>query len=364
MITRSPTRAESGIALVIVMMMIIVFATLAGGFAYSMKIETKLARNTGWESDMEWLGRSGVELGKYVLAQQLAAPPPESMYSALNQVWAGGPGNLTNEVLANIRLKDVELGPGKFSVSIVDMERKFNLSSINQANTLVLDRALMLMGVETGEAQTIRDSYLDWIDLDHKNHLNGAESLDYLTMPAPYYAKNGPVDDIRELLLLKGMTEEIFWGRSRGEGGPSRPSTPYLESIAAGELDGMGLVDLFTTIAGAGRAINVNTVNRQVLQLVPGIDAPLANAIISERDGPDGSPGTDDDAPFTNTGEVLQLLGPDQAIAAPIAQFLVVQSQVFEITVDADVAGYKRRFVALVHRRGRQQVDTLYFTWK
>lgn len=368
MTLRAQHRSQAGIALIIVMMMIVVFATLAGGFAYSMKVETKLARNTGWESDMEWLGRSGVELGKYVLAQQLASPPPDAMYSALNQVWAGGPGNPTNEVLMDIRLKDVELGPGKFSVSIVDQERKFNLSAVNQANPAVMERALMLIGVESGDVQTIIDSYLDWIDPDHKNRPNGAESLDYLTMTTPYYAKNGPVDDIRELLLLKGMTEQVFWGRGRIEsamgGGRPQPTSPYLQSIGFGQLGSVGLVDLFTTIAGAGPGVNVNTASEQVLQLVPGIDQSLASAIVAARNGPDGAPGTEDDTPFINTGELINVPGMDQTIVGALARYLVVQSQVFEITVDAEVAGYKRRFVALVHRRSRQQVDTLYFTWK
>ena len=33
-----------GVALIIVMIVIIILATLAGGFAYSMKVETRLAR--------------------------------------------------------------------------------------------------------------------------------------------------------------------------------------------------------------------------------------------------------------------------------------------------------------------------------
>ena len=65
---------ERGIALVIVMIVIIILATLAGGFAYSMKVETKLARNSSFDADMEMLGRSGVELGRYVLAMQLRIP--------------------------------------------------------------------------------------------------------------------------------------------------------------------------------------------------------------------------------------------------------------------------------------------------
>src|SRR5439155_13565070 len=105
-----------GIALIIVMMVIVVFSVLAAVFAMSMKVEVQLARNVDSESEMEWLGRSGVELARYVLAQQLNCP--NEPYDALNQKWAGGPGGncATNGPLADISLEHVQLGRGRFSV--------------------------------------------------------------------------------------------------------------------------------------------------------------------------------------------------------------------------------------------------------
>ena len=35
-----------------------------GIFAYNMRVETKLAMNSNNETEMEWLGRSGVELAR------------------------------------------------------------------------------------------------------------------------------------------------------------------------------------------------------------------------------------------------------------------------------------------------------------
>jgi len=67
---RSPIEAQSGIALIVVMISIFVLAILAGGFAFSMKIETKLARNANNETELEWLGRSGVEYARYIIAEQ------------------------------------------------------------------------------------------------------------------------------------------------------------------------------------------------------------------------------------------------------------------------------------------------------
>ena len=78
------------------MLVIIVLATLAGGLAYSMKVETKLARNSSFDSDMENLGRTAVERARYILAMHLKIPG-EGAYTALNQFWSSGlPG--TNEL--------------------------------------------------------------------------------------------------------------------------------------------------------------------------------------------------------------------------------------------------------------------------
>ncbi len=107
------------------MIVIVVLGILAGGFAYSMKVETKLARFGTYETDLEWLGRSGVEFGRYVLGQQLGIPN-EGAYASLNQKWAGGPGGSTNELLADIHLDNNHLGDGVFSVRIIDTGR--NLS--------------------------------------------------------------------------------------------------------------------------------------------------------------------------------------------------------------------------------------------
>ena len=44
----------------IVMIVIISLSLLAMGFVMSMKVETRLARNSQLRPDMDWLGRSGV----------------------------------------------------------------------------------------------------------------------------------------------------------------------------------------------------------------------------------------------------------------------------------------------------------------
>src|SRR6185436_3025914 len=108
------TRARhAGIALIVVMIAVTVLSILAAAFAYSMKVETKLAQNANSETELIWLGRSGVEFARYVLAMQLTIGTEP--YDGLNQKGAGGRGGMgtSNSVLANVVLRDYQLGDGK-----------------------------------------------------------------------------------------------------------------------------------------------------------------------------------------------------------------------------------------------------------
>src|ERR1035441_5188747 len=165
--------SERAIALVIVMISIFVLTMLAAGFAYSMKVETKLARNANSEAELEWLGRSGVEYARWVLANSL---DPTQPYDSLDQPWATGSGWLgpTNAPIAEVQ-QNVHLGTGTFNWKIIDLERKFNINSPEPLMQQVLPQALTLMGVSPSDATPIINSILDWIDIDDQTRPEGAE---------------------------------------------------------------------------------------------------------------------------------------------------------------------------------------------
>ena len=202
--------SESGIALVIVMISILVLTLLAGGFAIAMKVETTLARNANSETELEWLGRSGVEYARWILAQP---PCPGEPYDALTQVWAGGPGggSCSNSTLVDVQ-HTVSLGRGTFTWKMYDCERKFNINSTaGPGGEDILHQAFIQMGVDPGEFPALTGAIIDWIDPDDNTHVDGAESEYYQTLTPPYYAKNGAIDNLSELLLIRGITQEMYW---------------------------------------------------------------------------------------------------------------------------------------------------------
>ena len=354
--------SRQGIAIVIVMVCIFVLSALAAIFAAYMKVEMRLAANSNNEAEMQWLGRSGVELARYVLGQQLMIP--NEPYDALNQKWAGGTGE-TNDLLADISLTDVPLGDGRFSVKITDAERKFNIN-LALGNDALLQQAMILIGVDAAEIPTIIASIQDWIDRDENTRVNGAESEYYQSLNPPYYAKNGPIDDLSELLFVKGVTPEIYWGpNSTNHPTQVFQSRSAMQSklVPNAAVVSAGLVDIFTPIS-SGR-INLNTASVTALQMIPGIDANMAAAIIRMRSGPDGIDGTDDDVPLRQPGgQDLINIGLSPQTAQALSQYCDVRSQTFEAQVDVQVGVSKRRYYALLKRNSPKDVQILTFRWE
>ena len=69
---------------------------------------------------------------------------------------------------------------------------------------------------DDSEPAAIINSLKDWLDSgddDAITGLSGAESSTYEDREPPYPARNGPVQDLDELLLVKGITPELFYGR-------------------------------------------------------------------------------------------------------------------------------------------------------
>lgn len=349
---------QRGIAMIIVMVTIFVLAMLAGGFALSMKVETKLARNASSEAELEWIGRSGVELARWILGQE------NCPYDSLNQIWAGGAGSdcETNGPLAGISLKDHKLGNGKYSITITDLERKFN---INQAinSPQLMEQVFILMGADAGEFPAVIGAIQDWVDTDDDPHIGGAESSYYQGLNPPYLAKNGPIDDLSELLLIKGVTPEMFHGGSptnfnqavfQRKLGSTGRNTPVNYTF--------GLTNVFTPLSSG--KININTASEQVLQLIPGIDPNLTTEIIRMRAGPDGADGDGDDVPLRSVGELSGVVGQNTGLMGHLQQICDVRSKTFEVEVVAEIGGYRRIFYAVLGRNSPKDIQVLSFFWR
>lgn len=361
---------QRGVALLIVMLLIFAMAVIVTAFAYTMKVEGRLATRTQSESETEWMGRSGVEMAKWVLSLSRQIPG-EQTYDGLNQFWAGGQGmtNVADNPFEGVSLKDVPLGDGTISIEIVDAERYLNINSIATRNPQLLELILQLCGAGASDSVDVAAAIRDWIDPNDEAAMGGgAESDFYRMLNPPYVAKNGPIDDLSELLKIRGISPQLYWGPRIG-GGPASAGGSSVDSagrrvqatfLGQGIAGSVGLADVFSAVSSG--QLNINTAPYPVLVMACGGDENIARNIMEQRAGLDGVDGTYDDAPARGPQDIARLQGvpvlPSQG--TPLAVFTTVSST-FEVRVDVRLGGLARRYIAVLRRSSLREMPVLTF---
>ncbi len=127
----------------------------------------------------------------------------------------------------------------------------------------MLERLLTALEIDKQERDIIVDSIEDWRDANDLARINGAESDYYLKLPVPYRPRNGNLQDLAELLQIKGITPEIYYGHD----------------------DKPGLADLLT-VRSRGAMININTAPKLILKAIGLSDAEIGNIVQARASQP------------------------------------------------------------------------------
>ena len=180
-------------------------------------------------------------------------------------------------------------------------------------------------------------SVLDWMDGDDVAGSEGAESRYYKqASELPYVCKDGPIEHLSELLMIRGFSALDFAGedanhnRILDESEDDGPAT-YPDDNADGELQ-LGWVDLLTTV-GDGR-ININTAPRAVLASLAISDGAV-DQLIQYRSG-DADSGADiAEFAFAGPDEIDQLQGLSAAEREAIKMRATYKSTHFRIFAQA-----------------------------
>ncbi len=244
-------RNQRGVALLLVLWITLLLTVIAAGFAVSVRVEGSAALNARGEAEAYALAVAGFQraLAELLDAWDYNALTDDGQAALLSLAGGKISAGQTQQPSPPRVQRDGTVARGTYRYQIVDEERKIN---VNLAHRVTLGRLLDTVGLPQGaDRDTIIDSIEDWIDPDPFVRLNGAEDDYYLSLSPPYRAKNGPLDSLEELRLVRGVTPEVY-----------DLLAPYL------------------TVWGNGQ-INLNTASATVLQVrVPQI-APL---ILAQRE--------------------------------------------------------------------------------
>ncbi len=222
---------QRGFALLAVTLVLALMGVAVTEFAFSMRLEAAMVRSYKDAVLARHLAEAGIQQAiREVLNDAAVHGLDEDGQVVFYQAPPGG--GATPKRLPELPRSHVRLGPGEFSYRITDEEARLNL---NLGLPGRLDNLLTALGVDKQQRDTINDSVEDWRDANDTRRLNGVESDDYLQLPLPYRARNANPQDVAELLQVKGVTPELYYGSG----------------------DQPGLVDL-VSVRGRG-TVNLNT---------------------------------------------------------------------------------------------------------
>ena len=224
------------------------------------------------------MAASGIHASMALLAKDRT----ESNIDALQEDWANP--NKISEMLSEIPFDD-----GTLSVAISDEMGRIQVNALvtfpdsrnfNDSQRRLLERYFNAFNdaaeetPEDSQPEAIINSLKDWLDSGDDEAitgLSGAESAYYQDLSPAYSSRNGPIADINDLLMVKGITSELFYGSAEKPGIEDALTVYGMKPGAS------------TSFTFTGK-ININTAPLPVLvSMLPSENAELALAFFEWR---------------------------------------------------------------------------------
>jgi general secretion pathway protein K len=236
-------RGRSGFALIAALWLLVALSALGLEFALRAQDRRLAAANVGEEARARAAALAGIEHARARLGRLLFDPDAGTAGRPWDRhdPWASPTGLLPDSF---------SLCDGRYRVHLRDAGEALHLNRATEEEIL---RLLLALRVDGGRADEIAQSIMDWRDSDDLHRPRGAEQDYYLRAGSPVLPRNGPFEDLSELLHVRGMTPAIL-----------DQLAPHL------------------TLLGTGR-INLNAAARPVLLSLPGIGEEAVAVLLRYR---------------------------------------------------------------------------------
>ena len=306
-------RNNKGIALILTLLIISIIVSVTLQFNRYMRDDLYAAVNLRDGIKLGCIAKSGFNCALAVLRVD------DTGVDSLHDKWADPKTFSENS--------DVQFDEGKFELKVSDHSGRIQINKLvkedgknyNNDQKGLLTRFLKSFGIEDEEVDNIVDAIKDWIDADNEVTRFGAENAYYQSLDKPYSCKNAPIEFLEELLLIRGITKELFYGSEENP----------------------GIAD-YISPHGDGR-ININTADRLVLRVLSDEieeDPEMVKNMIEYRNDEDNN---------------LKEINWDERVGMRGVNFnpelLTTSSTYFEITSEGFKGAMAKRVTGIVERK-------------
>src|SRR3989338_8298259 len=344
----------SGTILVSVLWILIILTVLTVSLGRNTHVELSLVKHAVGKLKSKYIAWAGFVYAVERIREDSAdgdAAKQDTLYQCVVRL---GDEESPQEAFQNITVGDgyfdVQYVPGgqegkKIYYGLRDEERRININALTVQNYNILSALVNVLGFDEETAKTIACAVLDWKDEDDSpvDTTYGAEDDYYGRLARAHQCKNRSFDSLEELLLVRGMTREIY--------------DAMKDYVTVFPKQGTLRVNFDTA-----PAVVLTALARAMSTVLPDVAPSDADALVEKilryRRGEDGAVFTRDDRgvdlnemPVNATERNLFLTMP--RFRAPASAYLRVRVQGTE-----KVRGYKTVFEAVVSRN-----DLLTLSW-
>jgi general secretion pathway protein K len=311
---------DRGMALLITIMILSLLIVVTLEFGKSMRQHHLAAANLKGGEQLAAIARSGISVAKALLEQDGKGTPGDTFFDEWATLAQADLSGLFNEGSLRLTVSDLS---GRVQINSLAKSGAVGIGTRQILNRLLISGDFAIK--DEPEARAIVNSLVDWIDTDDQELDFGAENSYYRSLSPAYGSRNGPVQFIEELLLVKGVTPDLLYGTA----------------------DKKALVQ-FITVHGDDGKINLNTAGLEVLRAM---NPQLTRELALKMDD------------FRRDKENLNLLASPGWYTRVLPgdvdfdlAFLTTASRYFSIEAEGNFDTLKRRIVSVVSRENQGKI--------
>lgn len=230
---------RKGLVIIAVLWTVVVLMAIVAVLGRRTRLDMKVCMARMDAVRCKWACRAGVEKAIAVLNTD------ETENDTLLDTWADNPEDFN----------DVALERCVLSIRVVDETSKLDINAATKEQLMGLPNMF----------EEIADAIIDWRDTDDMPSGLGVESGYYEGLDVPYRARNGPFKTIRELLMVKDVTEDLFYGEDTNlngqldynerDGDATPPNDDGDDELDKGWIS---FLTCYTSQGGSGQSNNSN----------------------------------------------------------------------------------------------------------